>query len=356
MRGSGCWALLAIGCVVRIGLAADAAGTPGADAPPKRAESLTFDRQRGWVEEAPPTPGTAEGDFRIARTLLAEERYKAAYDGIRQWIKTYGPEHELYPGAALLQARIEIALKEYYRAHKHLVEFLGQYTGTIWAEEAIQYQFVIAEVFLKGTKRKVWGIFLLPAEDIGLSILDDLSANYKGTTTAELAMKTKADYYFRTGDFALAEDEYARMRQEFPRSRYVRYALKRSADAALASFPGIEYDDASLIEAEGRYTDYLVQYPGAAEQEGVGLTLDNIREQRAAKELNIAEYYRRTKHSRAAAFYYRSTQTNWPETIAAREAAGRLASLGPIEEAPEPAPAPQPPEREPPERMGEEPK
>ncbi len=331
LRRPGAWFYLFVGIC-----GATQPAVAGVVRPPEKTESLEYDDRRGvWVEQVPPTPGTPEGDLRLARADFTDGRYDAAYQGIRKWIKTYGDTDPFYPEAAVLRARVEIARRDHYKAHKHLQEFLNEFGGTPAADEAVHYEFVIADVFLKGTKRKVLGVPLLPGEDIGIRILDDLAANYPQSSTAELALKTKADHFFRKGDFALAEVEYARMQEQFPRSRYFRHAVRRAADAALASFPGIEFDDAALIEAESRYRQYLGQYPGVAEQEGVGLILDNIREQRAAKELNIGDYYRRTKQAKAAAFYYRSTNTNWPETIAAREASRRLAGMGLSEAPPE---------------------
>ncbi len=297
--------------------------------PRVQGEALEYDEARGvWVEQEPPIPGTAEGDLRLARMAYAEGHYGSAYRGIRKWLKRYGNTSPYYPDAAVLQARIEIARRDYYKAHKHLQEFLSEFGGTQAAAEAVHYEFVIADVFLNGTRRKFLGLRILSAEEMGIGILDDLAANNPGSSTAELALKTKADYFFKNGDFVLAEMEFTRLREQFPSSRYMRHALRRSADAALASFPGIEFDDAALVEAQARYHEYLVQYPGTAEQEGVGLILDDIREKRAAKELHVGDYYRRTRHRNAAAFYYRSTMANWPETIAARQAIRHLSKMG----------------------------
>lgn len=320
--GVGFWVLIGVVVAAQVTVAQ-------ADRPRASGESLEYDESRSaWMELEPPIPGTPEGDLGLARADHADKRYNRAYRRIRKWLKTYGDTHPLYPEAAVLRARIEIARRDYYKAHKHLREFLNEFGAARAADEAIHYEFVIADVFLDGTKRKLLGMRMLPAEDIGVSILDDLAANYPDSPTAELALKTKADYFFHKGDFGLAELEYARLREQFPHSRYVRYGLRRSAEAALAGFPGIEFDDASLIEAETRFQEYLALYPGVAEQEGVGLILDHIREQRAAKELHVGDYYRRTKRSDAAAFYYQSTLANWPETVAAREASDRLAEIG----------------------------
>jgi outer membrane protein assembly factor BamD (BamD/ComL family) len=307
--------------------------------PDPRRERVEFDPQTGqWVAIAKPVPGTPEGEFQIARQHLADEEFRAARRVLERWIKKYGPSHELYPQVRLRRAEAILGQKDYYRAHKYLKEFLSEFGGSDLAEDAVSDEFVIAESFLAGKKRRFLGFIPLPAEDIGLRILDDLSSNYPESTIAEKAIKTKADYYYRTGDFGLAEDEYARLQREFPRSQYLPFAMRRSADAALASFNGIPFDDAPLIEAQERYTQYLAQFPAYGQHYGVSLLLDQIYEQRAAKELSIGEYYQRVKQLRAASFYYRSTRDNWPKSLAAIQATEHLRRLGVLDEAEETAP------------------
>jgi len=322
------------------------AGSALAEDIQERARQLEYDPETGeWVEREPPEPGTPTGDYQLARRAFAREDYRKAHRRIKKWLKTYGAEEPLYPEALLFRAEVEIARRDYYKAHKHLREFRSEFGQTELADRAAEFQFVIAEVFLSGVKRKFWGLRILSGTDTALDILDELSASQEGTTMAEQAIKTKADFYFGRGDFSLAELEYARLAQEYPRGRYLRYAQRRSADAALASFPGVEFDDAALIEAEERFTQYLAQYPGLAEQEGIGQILQQIRSQRAAKEYSIGRYYEKTKHVEAAVFYYRSTSENWSDTIAAAQARDRLARLGAVE-APGSEAGPQPGELE----------
>lgn len=295
-----------------------------------RARRLRFDTDRGrWVDLPTPEPGTAAGDLAVARTAFAAREYKKASKSLKAWIKTYGADSELYPQALLLQARTAKARRNYYKAHGILKTLLADYTGTEVATEAAFEEYNIAEVFLSGVRRKLWGMRLLKADNLALDILDAIATRFPDSQLAERAIKRKADHYFRQGDFSLSEMEYSRLVQTFPRTRYRRYAMRRGAEAALASFRGVRFDDASLIEAEERYRLFAAQYRGAAEREGVGLILDDIRQKRASKEFEIGAYYQRTHHPEAAAAYYRSTMDLWPNTIAAtraRTALGRVAS------------------------------
>jgi len=310
---------------------------------PPRGRQLEYDPKTGqWVEAEPPVPGTAVGDLQIARQNFARNDYGKAYRQVQKWLKTYGPDQVLYPEALLLRAEVEIARGDYYKALGHLKEFQNEFGDTELGERAAAFEFVVAEVFLAGKRRKVLGIPLLKAEDKGIEALDELSAAAPESSLAEAAVKTKADYYYRVGEYLLSEAEFARLMEEFPRSQWYRYAMRRSAEAALASFGGIEFDDAPLIEAEERFNRYVNTYAGSAEQEGVGLILQQIHSQRAEKEYSIGQYYERTGHPKAAAFYYRSTMENWPGTIAATRAEKSLARLPRSQPRPAPAPVSEP--------------
>lgn len=298
------------------------------DADPQRAETMEFDPTTGqWTDVLPPVPGTPDGDLRLARADHARGEHRKTVKAIKQWFKVYGDMDPLRPEAILLRSHAQIAMKDYYKTYKDLQTFLSEFSGTNYENEALNMQFVIAEVFLSGAKRKFLGMRMLRADDIALRILDDIVANDPDSQLAELATVTKARYYFAEGDFAFAEQEYGFLIQQYPRSRYVRQSLLQGAYAAQASFTGINFDDAPLIEAEERFRRYVSLYPGSAEQEGIAILLDGISETRAEKELSIGKYYEKVKRLRAARFYYRSTMTNWPDTVAAIGAAERLDAL-----------------------------
>jgi outer membrane protein assembly factor BamD (BamD/ComL family) len=108
----------------------------------------------------------------------------------------------------------------------------------------------------------------------------------------------------------------------------VRLALLRSAEAAAAAFPGVEFDDRALLEAEARYEQVRSAFPVYAEQERIEDRLAGIRQQRAAKDFAVARWYERVNQAGAAEFYYRQVLQDWPDTTQAAEARSRLRGLG----------------------------
>jgi len=322
-------------------LSAAAAFTGSTQADTPRLRNLAYDSQKKeWVEQTPPLPGTPEGDLFVIRRLNSDERYHAALSAIKDFEKSHGKADALYPEILLARAEALIGQEKFEDAHEVLQKFLEDYGGMAITVDALRLEFIVAEAYLGGVKRTVWKIFKVSAVDEGHKILDKIIADYPDTKLAELAMKAKADRYFRAGDHDLAETEYSRMLREYAQSRYQEYALRKAADSALASFGGVDYDESALVEAQERYDDFRVRFGSAGDREQVTVILDSIKQARAEKEFQIGQYYERTDHLSSAVFYYQLVLKEWPGTIAAAKAASRLELLGaplPVTDATAPA-------------------
>ncbi|MBI4579076.1 MAG: outer membrane protein assembly factor BamD [Planctomycetes bacterium] len=304
--------------------------------PTRRAERLTFDEKtHSWIRTGPPVPGTEDGDLDIVRQEMAREDHKAALKAVKSWIKKYGALAPRYPEALHLKATAELASGDYRAAHDDFQALLTTYSGSPYAEDALESDFRVAEQYLAGKRRRAWGGLLrIKDREGGVKILDDIVANYPDTPLAELAQRAKADYYYARGEFELAEDEYATFAKNYPRSRFHPYALLQSAQSALNSFPGVKFDDAGLVEAQERFTQFMRAYPASAQDLDVPVILDTIAARRADKTLEIGKFYQKTQKTNAACYYYRQTVQRWPDTAAAAEARGRLAALGQPMESP----------------------
>jgi outer membrane protein assembly factor BamD (BamD/ComL family) len=310
-------------------------------------ERLEYDAKTGaWVEIAPPIPGTEEGDLALARSLLARGEYKKARKAFADWMARY-PESSHRPEGLFYAAEVEITAEELkprqgdvMKAYTWLEELIKGWPGSDLSARAIRKEMIIAELLLfKERKQKVWrGMLWLSGTEEALQMLDRIIDDYaRETPTAEQALRMKADYHYLNGEFQEAELAYGRLVRDFPRGRYHKIAMLRSGQSALARFPGVEFDDADLLEAEVYLTDFQQRYPRESSDSGVPQIMSNIHERRAEKDFRIGRYYERTKVPDAAVFYYRQVQDKWPATIWATEARTRLVALGavPLEVTPE---------------------
>lgn len=315
-----------------------AAAPAQSNLPPPRAERREFDPQsEEWVRIAAPVAGTEEGDLQLARSMLAREQFAAARASLKTWRKKY-PGTARWPEGLFYSADTEVAAVQagqngdLWQAYKWYEEILNSWAGTEWSDKSMRREIIVAEMFLfKKIKRKVWGgAIRVTATDEAIEMLNRLADDRApGTKIAEQAIRLKGDYFFQAGEFEDAEDAYARLARDFPRGPFERQALLRSADAALASFPGVKFDDRSLLNADERYRKYVAQFPDAAAAEGVAQRVTRIAESRAEKELMVAQFYERTHVRNAAIYYYDFVVKNWPETAAGAQARARLITIAP---------------------------
>lgn len=291
-------------------------------------ERQVLDPETGeWVtEEAPEETGPGD-ELGAGRALLAEGQPGKARKILQNWIKANGEDNDRYYEAVFLLAETWFESKDYYRAYEQY-ELVIENTGGELFHAALNRERDVALAFLSGQKRIVWRVFRFPAMDEAIDILDRIWERVPGTRLGEEALRTKADYRFNKGEMDLAQDEYANLAQQFPSGKYAQFAMMRSAVAAEAAFPGIKFDDRPLLDADERYRQVQTAYPTYAERENVPQRLEGIRQQRAAKDLDIGKWYERTRQRPAAEYYYRLVLEDWGDTLAAAEARQRLRAMG----------------------------
>ena len=288
-----------------------------------------------WVEQAPPPDVVPDNNIDRARQLLAKGEPRKARKLLRKWFKN--PDDDRVYEAEYLLGDTYFECRDFWRAVTHYQTVAENTAGELF-RLADGRCVDVARAFLSGQKRILWTIFRLPAYDDGIEILDRVWQREPGTRLGEFALKLKADYYFGNGELGLAQDEYANLALQYPSGRFIQLAMLRTAEAAEASFTGIKFDDRPLIEADARYRQFQDTFPAYAEHEQVDQRLEGIRQQRAAKDLDIAKWYERTRRPDAARFYYEQIVADYPNTLPAADAQSRLRALGaPVDENEQPA-------------------
>lgn len=296
-------------------------------------ERFVLDPNTGQLQEIPPPrPGTDAGDLYLAHRALTNGQAKQAKKMLAAWLERY-PDSLLRGEALLAMGDAQFALQNYFQAYDSYRQVLDSYPGGEVTDQAYERQLNLA-ITLLGTqdarpkKRKLWKIFRLHAFEEALEILLDIESRAPGSEWAEKAIKARADYHYRVGEFEEAEEAYARLARDFPRGPYAQQALLNSAWAAFAEFPGVQFDEAKLVEAEERFLELQRLYPEYATAEDVPAVLERIRQTRARKYYHRGRYYERARQPRAAAFYYRQALELWPDTTWAVQSQHRLRALG----------------------------
>jgi len=262
-----------------------------------------------------------------AQELISQQKYRKAERILKKFLKQQLDDKDRR-AAMLLYADCAFLRGKYSKAHKRYHQIINMYPNTREFAIALRRELDIARAWLAGKKRRVLGIFWMGAEDEALDILSMIEQNGAGHRIAEVALREKADYFFRTGQFELAELAFRRLAKEYRSKRYRQYAMYRSAASALASFPGVAFDDTPLIEAAELYKEYLENFPSDSKKPEIKTILEQIRDRRAHKDFEIGKFYEKIRRAEAAAYYFRVVIRNWPDTLWAQRARVELERLG----------------------------
>jgi outer membrane assembly lipoprotein YfiO len=301
-------------------------GGPVANA---QAEAQLVWNGKEWVSPTPAEPGTPEGDLAILRQMVDDGQNKRVVKAVEEFLVSHG-ESPACEEAMNLAGQSLINQGRYWDAYKWYERQISTYPNGAFFERALDREYLIADAFVNGRKRRAMKIFRVSADLDGVDMLMRISTHCPGTPIAERALLRVADFHFSRGEYPEAVACYEDFMKSHPLSEHRKFAMLQVARAYLLSYRGVKWDSTPLLDARKRYQLFAQAYPHDAEKENVEGILEEIRLGLAQKVYATGRFYERTKHPRAAAFYYRKTIAEYPDTHWANSARGRLDMLGPL--------------------------
>ncbi|MBT8484992.1 MAG: outer membrane protein assembly factor BamD [Phycisphaerales bacterium] len=272
-----------------------------------------------WEVVARPEPGSPEGALHAARTALAAGQDERAEYLATQWIERHS-NHPQLPEAYLLRGDALLARDDLYLALFDYEYVARTFHGSEAFVAALERELAIARKFATGTKRRLWGMRIVAAENEAEELLIRIQERLPGSQLAEEAGLTLGDFYFAQREMDLAAEMYALFIENFPRSRHLRKVRKRLIYAYLASFKGPEFDASGLYEARTRLQRLKVVDPVTADQMGADALLTRIDESDARKLLTTVDWYVRTGDPVAAELVVRRLVRRYPRSVATVDA------------------------------------
>jgi len=282
-----------------------------------------------WVVAAPPVRGTPAGELALIRQYADRHQSSAVISTAERFLKDY-PGQAGSEEVMLLAGEAEIQRGHYWQAYGWFEKQLDAYGAGEFSQRALQREFDVAEAFLAGKKRIVWGFIYLPAKDEGLDILIKIVDRAPGSNLAEKAMMRVADYHFAQREYADAAEAYDRYQQLFKTSPRMPYVMHRAALATLGTFLSTDNDEVPLIDAEQRFLIFKSRYPKEAQAAEVDNILTLIHNLRGEKLCEIGVYYQKVKRPQAAAFYFNLVTEDFGDTQWGGLAKTQLQMLGDV--------------------------
>jgi len=285
------------------------------------------DEAMDWQQQTPHDPASPQGQLQNIRRTLAEGHARTAQRMAGDWIDRY-PNHPRVVEAYLIRGDARRARNRHYEALFDYEMVIRRYPASELYPVAVERELEIAELFASGHRRHLWGMRIIRADSEAEELFILVQERVPGSDLGERANLLLGDFYFKRNRMREAADAYDAFLVNYPRSRHREHALLRLIQANLSTFKNPRLDPTGLIDAGERLKLYQREFPAAAEEFGTEQLLIQIDESMALKSLSSARWYERTGKRVSAAYMYRRTVRDYPQSEAAQQAIARLEAMG----------------------------
>lgn len=293
--------------------------------PPTRPTARWLLKNGVWVPLVPPNRNTPEGRVAIMIQNFNNRHYNRVTDQAKSWLKNKALKtNPLVPEVLLLRGDAFNAMGQKYAALFPYEDLLDNFPSSALYGPCLQREYNIAMAFLSGYKRRFLGMRILPVDGDALRLLRRIQDRQRGSPLAELSGITVADYYYKNGRFQRSFQSYSDFLRRYPYSQFVVKATIRQCEALLATFRGVRFDMTPLHNAQAELENLQQEYPQQALRIQARAIEARIYQIEGKKELQIARFYIRFSHPKAAQFYYRRVIAGWPDTVWATKARREL--------------------------------
>jgi outer membrane protein assembly factor BamD (BamD/ComL family) len=318
--------------------------------PPPPADSLVLhgDRLEPEIQAA---KGKAAADLAGAHVLYRDGKFSEAEKFFHRVAENTKNSPPIAEEARYYEAECLRRQAHYPRAADTYARMLNDFPSGAYREQAVQHMFEIANYWLDDTRKEmgeykeeregkrwvVWPEFvhfektkpLLDEEGRAVEKLEQVRYNDMTGPLADKALFLQASVKFYRKEYKEAQTLYSQLVEMHKNSPFVEQAIELAIISKQLSTGGSDYDGRQLAEARKMIDTALRNYPEFANKKGDFLTrqLFNITMQQAAKDYDIAEFYRRTGHPCSAYFCYEIVRRRYPGTKYFDQAAQRMQEL-----------------------------
>ncbi|HPE85227.1 MAG: outer membrane protein assembly factor BamD [Chlamydiia bacterium] len=285
---------------------------------------------------------SAAPSFSAKKDASVHEFYSAAQEASQDsnWsevikngkvVVTHYSDSPFAPEALFLLAVAYFETQEYEQANKCFTEYLKKQTTKDAFEQAIRYKFEIARNFEDGAKMHLMGWQYLPklisAKDFAIEIYDEVIATLPRHELASEALYRKASLLFELEDFKPSIEAYQALIRRFPKHHRAPESYIGIAKVYLKQCE-TEFKDPDFLDlAEINMRKFEADFPTEERLIEAKNMLLSMKEKYAGELFETGQFFERTKKAQAAALYYHSITTRYPETNAAAKAEKRLQKL-----------------------------
>jgi outer membrane protein assembly factor BamD len=301
--------------------------------PERSPAPLIYRPDEGWVYEKPGADMSWQRARAKDQLLVAQQAFdrkdislasKAAKRVVSRWpFSDAAPQAQYLVGRCYEQeGKDEMAFKQY----QTLLEKYPKMTNT---QEVLDRQFTIANKFLAGHWRKLFGyIPIPPSNDSTVAMYEKIvkSAPYsdiapQAQMNVGAAREKQKDYAAAIKSYELVADKYA------DRPKVTADALYKAGLAAIKECKTAEYDQNAAGRAINTFTDFAALFPDDKRVANVQKLIDELKTEQARGSYQVARFYEKKHKWNAALIYYNEVLVKSPNSTYAKEARERLVDI-----------------------------
>jgi outer membrane protein assembly factor BamD len=267
--------------------------------------------------------GTAAELFHIGQEAEKHGNLHKAISAYRAIVRKH-PRDALAPGAAFRAAELYEQLHDYTNAadsYRYLVE---KYNSDPHFEAAMEGQFRIGEMYLNGTKIKFMGLSLGNSIEKAVEIFATVirTAPYgRYTARAQFDIGLAREKQ-KIADAAISA--YSAVVEKFPNDPLAPNAQYQIGYLWLNIAKAGTKDLDATGKARTAFEDYLFRYPNSEKAPQARANLEYLSRKQTSSAFDIAKYYDKQKHYRAAVIYYNEVIRQQPGSDESEKAKKRI--------------------------------
>jgi outer membrane protein assembly factor BamD len=294
---------------------------------------LVYRAEEGWVYEKPGADtswqrGSAKDQLRVAQTAFEKKNYDLAAKAAKRVVARW-PFADAAPQAQYMVGRCYEARGKDETAFKHYQKLLEKYPKMTNSEEVLERQFIIANKFLGGEWRKLFGaIPIPPSMDKTVEMYEKIVKNAPYSDVAPQAQMNIGLAREKQKNFPEAVKAYERAADRYAeRPPVTAEATYKAGMATLKESKTAEYDQNAASRAISTFTDFSVLYPDDKRVKDAQTRIDELKTEQARGSFQVARFYEHKKKWKAALIYYNEVLNKDPNSAYAKEARERLVEI-----------------------------
>jgi outer membrane protein assembly factor BamD (BamD/ComL family) len=233
--------------------------------------------------------------------------------------------------ASFILGEAYFKLGQYEYANDAFTAYLNRASAPKHFEEAIQYKFTIAELFAKGTKKRLFGSpkfpAWVPAKEDAIPIFDEVIAALPHTDIAGKSLLQKARIQAHLEDYKPGIESLDLLIRRFPKTELAAEAYLEKNKTLLLQCKAQDLDPDVLDLAEMNVRKFRLAFPRESRLAEAEDILAQMQEIFAQHLLDIGRFFEKTKKFPASIIYYTKVLAKYPGTEASETARQKLEVL-----------------------------